>query len=407
MGKVIVIGGGASGLIAAIYASRSGNEVVLLERNSEPAKKILITGSGKCNYYNEDQDLSHYHTENKEELQKIITEENKREILSFFEKIGIVPKIKNQYYYPFSMQATSMKEALLAEVKACHVEIIPSFYVEEIDWKDGFFYINPHKEKWKADFLILATGSKAAPKTGSDGIGYTLASSLGHTIHPIYPALCPLIGKAPYFKVWDGVRATVCVSLYEDHHKVCEKEGEIQLTKYGVSGICIFDMSGRAAPLLAQHRKVSIAINFMPFLEEGAKSFLTKRNIRMKDRTIEQLLEGFLHYKVIAVIVKEAHLSKEQKWNEMSEKEKDILVSKLTHFVVPIEDVSTFEKAQVCTGGIPLTEIDPLTMESKVCKHLYVTGELIDVDGDCGGYNLGFAFITGMIAGKNIGGRHD
>mgnify|MGYP001091454610 CR=1 FL=1 len=186
MSKVVVIGGGASGLVASILASNS-NEVTILEGNDKCGKKILLTGNGKCNYWNEDISIDHYNTNNKEILEKIITEKNQEEVLSFLEKLGIYPKIKNGYYYPYSNQATSVRTLLLKELEKRNIKIVSNFKVTEIKQENNMFMIYSDKEKIVADKVILATGSKACPKTGSDGSGYSLLESLGHHINPVTP----------------------------------------------------------------------------------------------------------------------------------------------------------------------------------------------------------------------------
>lgn len=407
--KTIIIGAGASGLISAIYASKNSSEVVILEKNDTSAKKILITGNGRCNYYNEDQNINHYHSENNELIKDIITKENTDEIMNFFNKIGIIPKIKDGYYYPYSNQATSIKEALLTEAKIKGVKIITGENVTKINKNNNKFVIETENNTYNADKVILATGSKAYPKTGSDGSGYLLASSFGHKITNIYPSLSQLKGEESYFKNWSGVRADVKVSLLENNKIIKEEKGEIQLTNNGVSGICIFNLSGLASKGLIEGNKEEIVINFMPWLNSfnEASNYLEERNKKLKNRTIEQFLEGFLNYKLIHVILKLSKINKDYFWNELNLEKKKKLIQNLISFTVKITKISSFEESQVCKGGVLLEEINVKTMESKLEKNLYITGELLDVDGDCGGYNLTFAWISGMLAGKNIGDKND
>ena len=400
MKDIVIIGGGAAGLTAAIFAAKKGHKVTIIERNNTCGKKILITGNGKCNFWNEDQNLTHYHSSNKEYIKNIINKETNEEILSFFKKIGIVPKIKNGYYYPYSEQSSSIKNALLTEIKNLNIEIIYNITVTEITKKDNFI-INPNKENIKTKKLIIATGSNACPKTGSNGIGYTIAQKLGHQIIKPYPGLVQLKGFEPYFKKWAGVRTDAIVTLYEDGKKIKEESGQLQLTDYGLSGICIFNLSSYIARNLENHKE-EISINFTPWLKENQKTWLKNQNKLVPDRTLEELLEGFLNYKLIPIILKEAGLNQNQTLDKLKDFELDKLIQKLTDFKVKITGTNTFNEAQICTGGIPLTEINSKTMESLKVKNLYFTGEILDVNGDCGGYNLSFAWTTGMLAGKNI-----
>lgn len=191
MSKVIVIGGGVSGVVSAIYARRKGNDVTILERNSDILKKLLITGNGRCNYFNSDQDINHYHTSDMNILKDIITEGNINELLKFYDEIGIVPKIKNGYYYPYSNQAVNVKDAFSAELKKIGINIICDYLVNDIKY-NGKFIIN---DELTCDKLIVSTGSKAYPKTGSDGMGYKFLKDLGHNITKIEPALTGIKSK--------------------------------------------------------------------------------------------------------------------------------------------------------------------------------------------------------------------
>ena len=397
MSKVVIIGAGASGLVAAIYAAKANNEVTILERNSSVGKKILITGNGKCNYFNIDQDIKHYNCQNKEILNQIITTENLNEVLNMFDEIGIVPKIKNGYYYPNSNQAVSVKEALLLECKLLGVNIITDYYVKNIKKQNNQFIIN---NEIKADKIIIATGSKAAPKTGSDGNGYNLVNSLGHSIIKPLPALVQLISDEKDLKLWDKIRCDVKVSLIENNKLIKEETGEIQLTDYGVSGICIFNLSGKVARGIDNNKKEEIIINFLPEINDFI-TFMHQRNTKVKGRNISQLFDGLLNYKLADFLIKKAKINKNKFWNELTQEEKETLNQKVCAFKLNIINTNSFDKAQVCSGGVPLTEINPITMESLKTKDLYFAGEILDVNGDCGGYNLTFAWVTGLLAGKD------
>lgn len=401
MKTIVIVGAGASGLVSAIYAKEDNNEVIVLERNQEPAKKILVTGNGRCNYYNEDQNLNHYNSDNHNLISEIITEENKSEVLNFFNKIGIIPKIKNGYYYPYSNQATSIKNALINEVKRKNINIITNTYVENISKEDNKYKIETNNKTYYADSLIIATGSASAPKTGSDGNGYKLVKKLNHTLIKPLPALTALKGNEKFFKEWAGIRSDVKISLYNNDKLIKQEEGEIQLTDYGISGICTFNLSRHANKLLNNNEKPYVLINFLPEIKENEITWFDKRNELMNNRNIDELLDGILNYKLTNVILKLTNINKESKWNDLSYKTKKLLVEKLTSFKLEIKDSNPFDASQVCMGGVPLTEINTYTMESKINENLFIIGELLDVDGECGGYNLTFAWITGMIAGKN------
>lgn len=401
MKRIVVIGGGASGLIASIYAKTQNTEVILLERNSTFGKKILATGNGRCNYWNQDQDLSHYNSQNKNLLEFIITAENQKEIMEFFNRIGIVPKIKNGYYYPYSNQAISIRNALVVEAKKVGVNLIPDAYVNSVKKNNNKYIVAYNNDATSCDAVIIATGSKAAPKTGSDGNGYRLLQNLNHTVIKPLPALVQLRSNATYLKDWNGIRGDVNISLMIDKKIVKEEFGEIQLTDYGISGICTFNLSSIASRKLNEQKKVSVLINFLPFLQEDFLTWFEKRNSMVKKRSIVELLEGLLNDKLIKVILNICKIPLTKKWVQLTNNEKILLMDALTSLKLDITGTNSFEFSQVCSGGVPLTEINPVSMESIYDKDLYIVGELLDVDGSCGGYNLSFAWISGMLAGKS------
>ncbi len=267
MSKVVVVGAGASGLVAAIYTRQTGQEVVILERNNICGKKILMTGNGKCNYFNENLDLCNYNSSHLSILKEIISPENKKEILSFFDKLGIVPKIKTSYYYPSSGQATSIRNALLLQANLLNVEIKYNTLVTDIKINDSCFNIYTTNGIIISDKLILATGSKAYPKTGSDGIGYEISKKLGHSIVEVLPALTKIYVDDKDFKLISGVRIDASLSLFEDNKLLKQEQGELQLTDLGISGICSFNLSSLVSRGLSKNKEEIIVIDFLPMLD--------------------------------------------------------------------------------------------------------------------------------------------
>ena len=400
MSKVVVIGGGAAGMIAAIQAAIN-HEVILLETNDKCGKKILLTGNGKCNYWNSDIQVTNYNTDDMASLESIISDNNQKEVLLFLEKIGIYPKIKNGYYYPYSNQASSVRTLLLNEIVRRNVKVVYESKVENIFKEDVNFVVKTLDREFVCDKVILATGSKACPKTGSDGSGYDLASSLGHHINLVTPSLVQLKGKESFFKEWDGVRCDSKLSLFIDGKIVREEVGEIQLTDYGISGICTFNISGLATKNLELNKRIFVRINFLPNIDNFYNWF-TKRNISIPKYTIEELLESILPYKLMFVLLNKSGVNRDDFWDNLSENKKRKLASMIENFELEIIDYHSFDRAQVATGGVSLKEVDSSTMESSIVSGLYLVGELLDVDGKCGGFNLAFAFISGYLAGKGV-----
>ena len=397
MSKVVVIGAGASGIIASLKASEH-NEVILIDGNDKCGKKLLITGNGKCNYWNDDININNYFTNDKNLLKNILNKNN--EVLNYLEKMGIYPKIKNGYYYPASGLAASIREIFEKELNRCNVKTLYNTKVLNVEKNNDKFIVDTSNEKINCDKVIIATGSKAAPKTGSDGFGYDIAKKFGHTIDHILPALVGLKSNDKNIKEWAGVRTDVKLTLCVNNESLKEEIGEIQLTEDGISGICTFNISGKVSQSLYENKEVVVKINFVPTINNFYE-FMERRNELLPNRTIEELLESILNYKLTNVILKRCHLNKNEYYNNLSVKDKKLLIENISQFEITINDTNSFDKAQVCTGGISLNEINE-NMESIYVKNLYLIGELLDVDGKCGGFNLAFAFITGYIAGMSV-----
>lgn len=383
--KIIIIGSGASGLAAGISLLRCGYDVTILERNNISGKKLLLTGAGRCNFFNSDQNIVHYHSSDKDILAKIITSNNIHLVEDFITSLGIVPKVKDGYYYPFANQAYNMKELLERTYLDLGGKIKYNYLVEKIEKKNSLFLIN---DTISCDKLILATGSKAYKMTGSDGIGYQLAKKFNHHIVKVLPSLTSLITREKINL--KGVRVDAKVTLYEDGVKVREELGQVQFTDYGLSGICIFNLSYYAVKGLNKNKKEVITIDLMPFMDK----------VSFKNKKVYDLLLGFLPNKMIDYILKTLDISKDVYYEDLSNDKKQELTKILKEMEFNITSYKEFDFSQVCSGGVSLREINPLTMESIFVKNLYIIGELLDVNGDCGGYNLTFAFLSGILTSR-------
>lgn len=383
--KIIIIGSGASGLAAGISLLRCGYDVTILERNNISGKKLLLTGAGRCNFFNSDQNIVHYHSSDKDILAKIITSNNIHLVEDFITSLGIVPKVKDGYYYPFANQAYNMKELLERTYLDLGGKIKYNYLVEKIEKKNSLFLIN---DTISCDKLILATGSKAYKMTGSDGIGYQLAKKFNHHIVKVLPSLTSLITREK--TNLKGVRVDAKVTLYEDGVKVREELGQVQFTDYGLSGICIFNLSYYAVKGLNKNKKEVITIDLMPFMDK----------VSFKNKKVYDLLLGFLPNKMIDYILKTLDISKDVYYEDLSNDKKQELTKILKEMEFNITSYKEFDFSQVCSGGVSLREINPLTMQSIFVKNLYIIGELLDVNGDCGGYNLTFAFLSGILTSR-------
>lgn len=394
--RVCIIGGGASGMMAAIMAARQGAAVTVLEHNEKTGKKILATGNGRCNLTNVRQEPTCYHSRERETAWKILQEFDQQQTVAFFSEIGIYTKNKNGYLYPASMQASSVQELLEMEARYRKVKIKCREHVKEIlvnkekeDCTAARFQVLTETWHYEADAVILANGSGASELDGADGSGYALAEALGlHVIKPL-PALVPLTGKGRCFSKWAGTRVEGRVSLWADGQIFKQEEGEIQLTDYGISGIPVFQISGYAARLLEEGVPVKAFLDFMPDFDlPDLEKFLAKRQEQCPYKSVKELLTGLFPKKLAEVL---------------TDGKPDIrtLAQRIKEFSVTITGTKSQKQAQVCSGGVSLKEINPRTMECEAIPGLYLAGELLDVDGICGGYNLQWAWSSGAIAGKN------
>ncbi len=407
MYDVVIVGGGASGVVAALKAKTSNNRVLILERNSECLKKLLITGNGRCNYFNDDQNINNYYSNNLELVGEIITSDNINLVKEFFDNLGVVPKIKDGYYYPFSNQAITIKNILLNELKRNKIEVRNNYLVTEIIKNDDVFIINSDSSKIQCKKLVLATGGCAYPKTGSTGMGYDFLKSFGHTIIKPLPALVQVEANFKYLKDWAGVRSEVRLELYENGRLVASEEGEAQFTDYGLSGICTFNLSILISRGLDLGKKEIIKINYLPFVKGDRIIWLEEYNKKVYGRTLLELLEGLLNYKLAKIILKVANLDYDNYFDKLTNSEKERLINNLFAMNLEISGTKSFDNSQVCSGGIPLSEINLKNCESKKVKNLYIAGELLDLTGKCGGYNLTIAWLSGLLIGNSIGDDYD
>lgn len=400
--RVVIIGGGASGLTAAIAAARHGAHVTIAEHMDRVGKKILSTGNGRCNLTNLRIEPECYRSGDAGFPMKVIEGFNVEDTLAFFRGLGIEPKDRNGYIYPNSDQASAVLDVLRLEAEHLGVRVLVSCEPGAVECAGDTYKIHTSRGVLEADALILAAGSKAAPATGSDGSGYELARKLGHRVIKPLPALVQLRCQGTMYKQMAGIRTEAVVRLFADGKQLAEDKGELQLTDYGLSGIPVFQISRFGARALDEGKKVIVKVDFMPsWRDEEALGLLKKRAARMDYKTAEELFVGLLNKKLAAVLLRLAGIGLSQKAGELSTGQLSKLARQMKAYEAIVMSVNPFASAQVCCGGVDVHEINASTMESRVRKNLYLAGELLDVDGICGGYNLQFAWSSGAVAGRN------
>ncbi len=404
MSVIIIIGGGASGMMAAITAAQLNKKtkVILIEHGDRLGKKILVTGNGKCNLTNRNMDISCYRSDNLSFVEDALSIFGTADTEKIFENIGLLLKEKNGYMYPYSEQAATVSDVLRAELVRCKIDVQLNIKINNIVAKDNCFEIYcEDNKKFIGDKLILATGSKASPKTGSDGSGYELAKMLGHKIIKPLPALVQLVCEGNFWKGIAGVRCDANVVIKADDKFVCEDRGELQLTEYGISGIPVFQVSRFAVRALDKGQRVNACIDFLPVISEERIFKFIKAQTDASAKTAEECLNGLLNKKLTVFILKEAKIPYSKELSVLSDREVKLVIKIIKNFEVKVTGSKSFDMAQVCSGGVDTTQVDSKTMQSKKIKGLYFVGELLDVDGICGGYNLQWAWTSGYLAGQD------
>lgn len=391
-------------MAAAITASDNGGNVTIFEHMPRMGKKLLMTGSGKCNISNEDMDLSHFHSADTDLklVKSVFSNVSPAKMIDFFAGIGLLTKSRNGYIYPYCEQASAVLDVLRFAVRERNITVCTECNISEIKVrKDGFVFDIENSRNASFDRVIIATGSCAYKSTGSDGSGFKLCTSLGHHIIKPLPALTFLTSDDKFIVSLAGIRTRAKVT-------VCGKSeiGELQLTRNGISGIPVFNLSYLASKALDEGKKVKAEIDFLPeSSEESLKNDLTERCMKLSERPVEELLIGILHKNLGNTILKECGLKNKmtQKSSSISAKEISDIADKIKHFPVCVKSTGGFDNAQVCCGGVDTKEVSE-NLESLIAPNLFFAGEILDVNGDCGGYNLSWAFCSGILAANEAMG---
>lgn len=404
MSRVAIIGAGASGLVCAIEAARKGLHVTLFEKNGKVGRKILATGNGKCNISNEKISLERYHGASvgfaKEALRRFDTFTCK----AFFRSLGLEMREGEEgRLYPMNHQASSVVDMLLHEVRSLHVSIVLESEVSKIEKKGDEFILHVNAQTYVFDACVIATGSVAMPTLGSSGSGYAFAKSLGHSVIEPYPSLVQFVCDEPHLKEVSGVKMDANVELYIANQKCQSVQGDLLFTAYGLSGSAILDLSRKASHALVHDESVHVVLDLLPMLSrEALTSLLQKRLSVAKDKSLSLWLEGMIPKKLAHFIIENTKIAHLKEASALGVKEIKKIVFALKALRLHVKATKGFESAEVCAGGVDVRELEAKNLMSKKIANLYFCGEVLDIDGDCGGFNLHFAWASGYLVGQSL-----
>ena len=407
---VIIVGAGASGLLAAISACRNGKSVVVVEKNARAARKLMITGKGRCNVTNSD-DIKDFMSNIYPEprfLYPAFKSFFSSDILAMLDEAGVEAVLeRGGRYFPASGKAVDVVDALVATARKAGAKFMFSTAVTGIIVANGAVSgVKIRDERGEkslsADKIIVCTGGRSYPLTGSTGDGYEFAKKCGHSVSQTLPALVPLVGKGDFFSRLSGlVLKNISASLWIDGKKSHEEFGELEFTDFGVTGPVILTMSRWAVIALHENRNVRLSIDLKPALDEKKLDARILRDLDANGKAkLKALFREWLPMQTIPVFIALAKLDGEKLASQLSGDERRRIVSLMKDFAFDIVGHRDFNEAIVTSGGVSVVEINQKTMESKLVKGLFFAGEVLDVDANTGGYNLQIAFSTGWVAGR-------
>lgn len=405
MKKIIVIGGGAAGMIAAIQAAKNNADVLLLEKTNRVGKKLSITGKGRCNITNaaDIPEIIKNIPGNGKFLNSVLRTFDSKDVINFFEGIGVKTKIeRGNRVFPESDKASEVVDALINNMKELGVEIRTNTKVTDITASNNKIVgVEIGKNIEPADAVILAVGGSSYPATGSTGDGFEIARRLGHTVTKILPALVPLETEELFVKDLQGLSLkNVKVTLLADDKKVAEEFGEMLFTHFGVSGPIILTLSRKAAFLLDEGKFVELSINLKPALTPEQIAARVLRDFeKYKRKSAKNALIDLLPSTLIPIILDLSYINEDKHIDSVTQVERKRLTDTLRDFRLTITKTRPIAEAIVTAGGVSVKEINPKTMESKIIKNLFFAGEVTDIDGFTGGFNLQAAFSMGYAAG--------
>ena len=396
---IALIGGGASALVGAISAKRTNPNlrVAIFESNPRVGKKLLTTGNGRCNLGNAGAFSGRYHGDT-DFANKVLERFNTSDTVNFFNSIGVeCIELEEEKLYPYCLQANGVVDQLRFAADELGVETLSEHRVKNIERKGNSFIIYVNGTTYTAKKVIIATGGVAAPKSGSKGDGYTFLTNFGHKKTPTRPAIVQVVTKTDLTKGLAGIKVDGRITL-NTKKGLRTEEGEILFTDYGLSGPPVLQISR----MVSECGQGDIVIDLLPNLSfNEIYSIIERRKDILKTRTADHLLLGFLNKRVGETVIKSVGISLSTPISELREKELKDITANIKKFKMTATGTKGFENAQVTAGGISTKDFNADTMESKLVKGLYAIGEVLDVDGDCGGFNLQWAWATGNVAGKS------
>lgn len=405
---LIVVGGGASGIMAAIIAKDLGMDVAIVESTDRIAKKILATGNGRCNISNNTikSPFTTFHSENNDFFNNVLTEFSVEDTRNFFLSLGLpIIELENGKMYPQSLQSSSVIDIFRMAIEDRNIPLYTNCKITSITKKKNFNLATSNEEYqyFACRKLILSCGGKSAPKTGSDGSGYKLAKSLGHKIIEPLPGIVQLKLDYPYLKAISGVKFEGSVSILINNEIVRTEHGEILFTDYGISGPPIMQLSAYASKAISKNSKVTLRVDMFPNQsKEEVENFLATHFSIFNYREICSTLIGVINKKLIPTILKDSGIKDiHTPCSNVDWKYINILINKFKCWEFNCVDTNGFTNAQVTVGGIDTSQVNDFSLESKLVKDLYLCGEILDVHGDCGGFNLQWAWSSGYVAGKS------
>ena len=395
--NVCVIGGGAAGMLAALTAAEGGHRVLLLERQSRVGRKLLATGNGRCNLSNYNASPAHYHG-GAGFCDFALSQFDVGETLQYFASLGLLTVSEaSGRIYPMSNMAGSVLDVLRYALERPEIDLQTGQTVTAVRKMPEGFSVKTETDTFSARRLILAAGGAAGSKVGGGMDGYRLAKSLGHHRTALYPSLVQLKTDPTYPRALKGVKAQCGISICRGSQVLARNSGEVLFTEYGVSGPAIFDLSRSVS---AGGSDLTCLLNFFPDWEEAeVLHWLCQRQAAMAAHEASTLLTGSCHTRLGQMICKSAGFTN-QRAAGLTRDDLRRIARQATRFALPITGTCGFDQAQVTAGGLDTSEFDPRTLQSRLVPGLYACGELLDIDGDCGGYNLQWAWSSGRLAGK-------